>query len=346
MDYVSSYRQTPRFIVPRKTEILDIIPILEREYQIISPEVYYPNDTSINDVYLIRTVGNFYALKIYTFFKKSEENFIFEEWVKRKIKILDIALPVIVKTKSNQLYCRVGEHYAVLTGYIVGQKFSEKNYHYLQAGTLLGKLHSILLGNDIEGKSFIKTFRGFQVHLFENIGLDVMLHTYKNRFGNLECIKVYNCIKMLDDVFCSLESIVFAIIHGEYDKKTLRFTEGRISGLLDFESSRIDNPLLDLANSYWNFGCVCRDITSPKEKEFRLFVKGYRKSYSLFDDIRKDFSNYLCLHLGYGIVGRLYYYWRYRDFDSFCGEIPKFIKEIDWVIDNHKMINKLISQNE
>jgi Ser/Thr protein kinase RdoA (MazF antagonist) len=333
-----------KYLVPKKTDIEDIIPILHEKYEIVDPQISYPRDTSINDLYIINSKGKLYGFKVYTFFpEKIPENITYEDSIIKKFSILNLNLPFFILTKGNKIYCKVSNYFAVLSSFVEGDSFNDEEEYYRSAGELLGRIHSLIPTKE-KGRSYILTSNGLDSIFEEELTLNELLNAYKINLSRTDFEHMRFVLTHLSDLIRSSNNKLYTFVHGEYDKKALCFNKGKVNGLLDFESSRIDHPFFDLACAYRNFGCINRNILSPNVTEFSIFIKEYKKEFPLAEEIYLDFPFYLKIFLGQLIVSRLYHFWKTGDTISFRNQEQKLIKEIAWVEENNKLFTDLIKK--
>ena len=333
-----------KYLVPQRTSVETIIPVLSEEYGLVSPEVSYPLDTSINDVYIINSGRRLYGFKVYTFFsEKTPDNLKYEESTIKEFGVLGIKLPLFVLTKRNEIYCKVGRYLGALFNFVEGDSFEDEEEYYKSAGGLLGRIHSIP-ATIIEGISYVPTLNDFNLLFGESLTLDELLDIHKTILMRTEFESMKYVLTKINNLTMSSSNKLKTFVHGEYDKKALRFHERRVSGLLDFESSRIDNPFFDLACAYRNFGCINRNISSPDLGRFNIFIEEYKREFPTANEIHNDFPFYMKIFLGQLIISRLYYSLKTGDFISFKNQEQKLIKEIAWVEENSKFLTDLIKR--
>ena len=190
----------------------------------------------INKVYKVTSSRGAFTLRVYR--RKKPKDFAFEVALLNHLKRLPI--PRLLKL-GGKYYTKVGKEYAIMYSYMPGRSLKNFTNRQFQAvGEFIGKFHN-------QGKNFrwnkhrekLYYFTPKKIDAFESAVLRSEV-AYINRFKEVALALRQNLLSA---------KLPSGPIHVDIKPANVLFSQGHLSGVLDFDNAYIGPYVLDLAKS-------------------------------------------------------------------------------------------------
>ncbi len=207
-------------------------------------------------------------------------------------------MPVVVpeRTLSGEAVCHFDNRTYELFEYIEGLEnfVPGDNEQITSAAQALGRMHKLLHNFTPEGKKdWQREFHPYLLksELEEHVrNLPGIFNGSKGTLG-----RVFNELDALKKNFRT-ENLTHTIIHGDYTTANIKFRDGIVSGIFDFDWTSFQNTLYDISRGiiYFCFGRNApvdgSDILSlvqhcrVETENTRVFIDSYRKEFTFTEN--------------------------------------------------------------
>jgi homoserine kinase type II len=242
-----------------------------------------------NKLYKVETSEGEYVFKVAI--RNTEDERVFHE-VEFLNRLSDIPSPKPIKTKSGKFICLFQNFSAFAYPFLPGEAQEKLDASLRkQAGEALARIH-------LQSKNFSTPVSGSRIRLWDIPGyysLETLHESIKKTAGESIRNAALYAYEHIKEYYVDAAQLPAGSMHMDFKPENILCSDGRLTGIVDFDNSYIGPLALDLAYALLWFG---KEDDGLKLSNMDEFLDGYQKIRPLTEAEKASlypYIHFLCL---------------------------------------------------